>query len=733
MELLRAFRSLSPQDNLQWGFDDAMRRLSEPRPIEETVGAWTGLPSELWQRGRATQVGERVAGRPANAVARVLAEDARRVTAAAVESASRATWDGLRYLAARVEVLEGRAAGASSVVRDLGSLAPTPDLTEVTTNVDAWIRSPDPTRAVFHGDCGEGVLLASIASRGFDVVGAEPDAGAVWRALDGEEPAGGGGPGTTGARGGGGPGPAGSRDIRLAPTIEALGGIDDRSLSGVVLSGCIDRADVTGSLLLLTEAVRVAGPGATVAVLCVDPAAWDASCPLPGRDLLPGRPLHAETWLLLLERSGVEELQWVRPTDGTRPRGRRDDAVVTGIHQFVPVLLRNDAVGEHTLALRNLLRRAGFDSRIYTETPFPATRDEARPYREYEADARPGDVLVYQFATRSGIADWLLGRTEPLVLNYHSVTPPESFTAWNNGSARLQVVCLEELARLAPHAVQGIAVSEFDGRELRAAGCPAVTVVPVVTVPGDPVAVDAEFAARLRGPWPATVDRSAGAGAPDGAQDGAPDGAGPGPLWLSVGRLAPNKAHEDTIAALFVARRTVDPGARLVVVGSVSERNYAGALRRYTSWLGLDHAVRFVSGLSASELAASDRGGHPGHAVRPRGLRGTTGRARATTCSAAGRRRNSAPTPTPRRPAGPRGPPSSGHEQGGDGVLVGLVGSEPPHREPQGAGSSPLLFPASGAPAPAPAPDRSTVAGQRPSKSGQANSHRPPPPGPRGP
>jgi len=262
---------------------------------------------------------------------------------------------------------------------------------------------------------------------------------------------------------------------------------------------------------------------------------------------------------------------------------------MTGIHQFVPVLLRNDAVGEHTLAVRDLLRRAGFESRIYSETPVAATRDEARPFREYEADARPGDVLVYQFATRSGIADWLLGRPEPLVVNYHSVTPPDSFASWNNGSARLQVACLDELARLAPRAVLGIAVSEFDGRELRAAGCAATTVIPVVTVPGDPVPADEGFAARLRGPWPAV------AGAGDAA---------PGARWLSVGRLAPNKAHQDAVAALFLERMTGDPDARLVIVGSVSERNYAGALRRYVSWLGLDRAVRFLTGLTAGELSA---------------------------------------------------------------------------------------------------------------------------------
>ena len=55
---------------------------------------------------------------------------------------------------------------------------------------------------------------------------------------------------------------------------------------------------------------------------------------------------------------------------------------------------------------------------------------------------------------------------------------------------------------------------------------------------------------------------------------------GPGTAWLSVGRLAPNKAHHQTIAALFVARASSDPDARLTLVGAPSEPAYAAALRR---------------------------------------------------------------------------------------------------------------------------------------------------------
>ena len=89
--------------------------------------------------------------------------------------------------------------------------------------------------------------------------------------------------------------------------------------------------------------------------------------------------------------------------------------------------------------MRDRLLAAGIPSRIYTELPDPATVEETRRYQDYETESVPGDVLVYQFATESAIADWLVSRPEPVVVNYHSITPPEYFGPWNNGITRGQV------------------------------------------------------------------------------------------------------------------------------------------------------------------------------------------------------------------------------------------------------------------------------------------------------
>jgi glycosyltransferase involved in cell wall biosynthesis len=254
---------------------------------------------------------------------------------------------------------------------------------------------------------------------------------------------------------------------------------------------------------------------------------------------------------------------------------------VSGIHLFVPMLHRHDAVGEHTVALRDRLVDRGVASRIYTELNDPATVAETRDYLDYQADAEPGDVLVYQFATGSAMAAWLAARPEPLVINFHSITPPQYFAPWNNAIARLQVEAGQGLVALAPRASLGIATSAFTAEELRRAGCPTTVVVPVAGVPHPSEPLNRNLLEQVRSRY-----------------------GGNGHHWLSVGRWAPNKAHHETIAALFVARMTSDPGATLTLIGSPTEPSYSGALRRFVAQLGLTEAVHFLTGISREELAA---------------------------------------------------------------------------------------------------------------------------------
>jgi glycosyltransferase involved in cell wall biosynthesis len=253
---------------------------------------------------------------------------------------------------------------------------------------------------------------------------------------------------------------------------------------------------------------------------------------------------------------------------------------VSGIHQFVPMLHRADAVGRHTLRLRDVVLGRGIPSRIYVELDDPETAAETRPFARYAEEAMAGDVLLYQCATASALGPWLGARSETLVVNYHNVTPPEYYAPWDNGMARHQLLAQTQLQALAPRAALGLAVSSFNEAELRQAGFHRTAVVPPA----------------------AMVPTESGTGAPP-ARGAAPPA--PGARWVSVGRLAPNKAIELAVMALLVARVHDDPAATLQVVGRPVAPSYTAALHRFVDDMGLRDAVVFSGALSDSALAAA--------------------------------------------------------------------------------------------------------------------------------
>jgi glycosyltransferase involved in cell wall biosynthesis len=270
---------------------------------------------------------------------------------------------------------------------------------------------------------------------------------------------------------------------------------------------------------------------------------------------------------------------------------------VSGIHQFVPMLHGGDAVGRHTLRLRDLMVARGISSRIYVELIDPETEAKTSPASAYPGEAEGGDVLLYQFATASDLAPWLAGRAETLVVNYHNVTPPEFFAPWDNRLARHQARARAELTAMAPRSTLGIAVSALNGRDLVAAGFATTAVVPpaaVLTVD------DASAAAGADGGVGADGAGSGGAGS--GGAGGRPSG---GAHWLSVGRMAPNKALEDVLLALLVTRATHDPTATLEIVGRPVIASYTAALHRLVAETGLDEAVAFTGHASDEDLSAA--------------------------------------------------------------------------------------------------------------------------------
>ena len=260
---------------------------------------------------------------------------------------------------------------------------------------------------------------------------------------------------------------------------------------------------------------------------------------------------------------------------------------VRAVHQFVPMLHPHDAVGGHTLNIQAALRELGLESEIFSEFLDPRIPGRARPYQEFLRERRrrrPGsEVLVYQLAIGSGLVDALLPRDEPLVVNYHNITPERFFESWEP-DFHLPLISWgrAQLAALAGRSSLGVGVSSFNEAELREVGYRRTCVAPVLVDLAE-FERDVDEAAMER-----LLRHKRGGGAD----------------WLFVGRIVPNKAQHDLVRAFALYRRLYDPRARLHLVGATAVREYGRAVHRYVRELGVAEAVSRPGSVSQGELAA---------------------------------------------------------------------------------------------------------------------------------
>ena len=254
---------------------------------------------------------------------------------------------------------------------------------------------------------------------------------------------------------------------------------------------------------------------------------------------------------------------------------------MTAVHQFVPALLPRDATGDHTLALQQALRDAGFASDIYVEAAHDDLWHHATYFERYPERAEPGDILLYQLSTASPVAEFLLTRPEPVVLDYHNITPSSFYDGWEDHTSAKVALARVQMAELAPYAVLGIADSAFNAAELTRLGCRTTSVIPILTGIDDrSVEVDAAERARLEAAH------------------------GDATVLLFVGRISPNKTQHHLVEALWLYRRWYDPLARLHLVGPAFTDTYVEAVLALAAELGVAHAVRHGEDLSDAELAA---------------------------------------------------------------------------------------------------------------------------------
>jgi glycosyltransferase involved in cell wall biosynthesis len=252
------------------------------------------------------------------------------------------------------------------------------------------------------------------------------------------------------------------------------------------------------------------------------------------------------------------------------------------VDQVIPSLASRDAIGVHTVNLRDGLRAAGIDSDIYYGSHTPDVAAEGRPVIELGRSARDR-WLLYQASIGSPVYDILAARSERKLVNYHNITPAALLRDWEPAVAYEVALGRTQLARLAPESRFAVADSAFNESELRALGYHGTAVVPLlIDMQAKSDEPDAELAASLS-------RRKAHEGGGD---------------LLYVGKISPHKAPHDLVKMLDVLRRTDDPHARLHLVGSPLGETYEPALRTFIEELGLRDVVSLPGSVSGAELEA---------------------------------------------------------------------------------------------------------------------------------
>jgi hypothetical protein len=300
--LLEAFDRLAPQDSLRWNFDDTVRRLDEAPGPRSGLPTWGGLPADLWERGRSTRASERVLGDVITIVVQELVAHTDRVVAEsnraddeALLELRRTTFEAVRFLSARIDRLEQAAHPLGMPVGEFD--LPVPDTTPWVGPVTDRLGG-DGDRPLVVGELGDLGLLRSLVGSGATVDAVDPHGPVAWTA-EGELA-----------------GSGGRATVHLDEVADHLRSLAPASRRAVVLSGCVDRASLAGKVELVDEAVRVVGPGGTLVLLVADQGSWAAGLDPVTADLLPGRPLHPETWRVVLAHRGAAETEWLAPGPG---------------------------------------------------------------------------------------------------------------------------------------------------------------------------------------------------------------------------------------------------------------------------------------------------------------------------------------------------------------------------------------------------------------------------------
>jgi glycosyltransferase involved in cell wall biosynthesis len=230
--------------------------------------------------------------------------------------------------------------------------------------------------------------------------------------------------------------------------------------------------------------------------------------------------------------------------------------------------------------MRDAFRAWGHEADVYALELDADLAGDGRKFEEWRPGSRD-DVVILHFALPSPLTAALREHRGRRVLLHHNITPPEFFRGWDEELRRICVIGREELESLVGHVDLGLADSEFNRQELEALGFARTGVLPIYL----------DFRRYREAPNP-VLRRF--------LEDGRTN-------ILFVGRVVPNKRHDDLIRLASYWKRFISPDVRLVLIGKrPRRREYMDALQSLFFEEGFTPAeVLFAGHVEHDDLLAS--------------------------------------------------------------------------------------------------------------------------------
>lgn len=251
------------------------------------------------------------------------------------------------------------------------------------------------------------------------------------------------------------------------------------------------------------------------------------------------------------------------------------------IVQVLPVVAFGDAIGNETLALKDMLSKAGYKTEVYYSDGIDHRLPKGTAKHISKLKVTKEDIMIYHLATGTDLNFMIAKYPCRKVIRYHNITPPHFFKGYNETS---QSICEEGYrgaAYLSEVADYIWADSAYNKNDLIHMGysCPG-EVIPILLAMDD----------YSKQPSKTIINRYNG----DGFQN-----------FLFTGRIVPNKKSEDIISAFYCYHKFIDEKSRLFLVGNYTGmERYYNRLKSFIKELELESSVIFPGHIKFDEILA---------------------------------------------------------------------------------------------------------------------------------